>query len=61
LEPEQYVPVYQDVQKIIMNEALVAPLHCNTNIVALRRKISGLTFDAIGAYPYLHDVTIEDK
>lgn len=61
LEPEGYVPIYRKVQKVIMKEALVAPLHCNTNIVALRKEIKGLHFDAIGAYPYLHDVTIENE
>jgi peptide/nickel transport system substrate-binding protein len=59
MECEKYVPIYQKVQKMIMEEALIAPFHCNTNIVALRKGINGLSFDAIGAYPYLHDVTIE--
>jgi len=61
LAPEKYVPIYQEAQKIIMEEALIAPLHCNTNIVALRSGIAGLRFDAIGAYPYFHDVTIENE
>jgi len=60
LEREEYMPIYQKAQKIIMEEALIAPFHCNINIVALRKGINGLSFDAIGAYPYLHDVTIED-
>lgn len=61
LEPEKYVPIYQKAQKVIMEEALIAPLHCNTNIVALRKEVKGLRFDAIGAYPYLHDVTIANE
>lgn len=59
LAPEEYVPIYRQAQKMIMEEAMIAPLHCNTNIVALRKGIAGLRFDAIGAYPYFHDVTIE--
>jgi peptide/nickel transport system substrate-binding protein len=56
---EQFIPIYQEAQKIIMEEALIAPLHCNTNIVALRQGVRGLSFDSIGAYPYLHDVRLE--
>ena len=42
-----------------MDVALIAPLHCNTNIVAARRGVRGIKFDAIGAYPLIHDVTVE--
>lgn len=61
LRPEDYLPLYRQAQEIILEEALAAPLHCNTNIVALRQEIHGLKFDAIGAYPYLHDVIIENN
>ena len=61
LAPEAYVPLYQEAQKIIMDEAYIAPLHCNTNIVALRKAVRGLQFDAIGAYPYWHDVQVREE
>jgi len=56
LPVKDFVPLYQKVQTTVMDEALIVPLHCNTNIVARRAGISGLKFDAIGAYPYFHDV-----
>jgi peptide/nickel transport system substrate-binding protein len=30
------------------------PLHCNANIVAARKGLHGLRFDATGAYPLFH-------
>jgi len=59
LAVEEYVPLYERVQRLIMEQALIVPLHCNTNIVAVARGITGLAFDAIGAYPLLHDVRID--
>jgi len=58
-DPQDYLRVYARAQESIMREALIVPLHCNTNIVALARGITGLSFDAIGAYPLLHDVRVE--
>ena len=59
LRMEDFIPIYKEVQRIVMEEALVAPLHCNTNIVARRKEIQGFRFDATGAYPYFHDTRIE--
>lgn len=58
LRKEEFVPLFEEVQKIVMKEALVAPLHCNTNVIAYRADIEGIQFDAIGAYPYFHDTAI---
>ena len=58
LRKEEFVPLYKKVQKIVMEEALVVPLHCNTNVVACRAEIRRIQFDAIGAYPYFHDTII---
>ncbi len=59
LAPADYIPLFKQAQEIIMDEALIAPLHCNTNIVAARQGVHGIKFDAIGAYPLIHDVTVE--
>ncbi len=59
LAPADYIPLFKKAQEIIMDEALIAPLHCNTNIVAARQGVRGIKFDAIGAYPLIHDVTID--
>ncbi len=58
IAPEAFVAATTQAQEIVMEEALIAPLHCNTNIVAMRKEIRGLQFDAIGAYPLVHDITI---
>ena len=61
LRKEEFVPLYKKVQKIVMEEALVVPLHCNTNTFACRAEIHHIQFDAIGAYPYFHDTVISDE
>jgi peptide/nickel transport system substrate-binding protein len=38
-----------------MQAALAVPLHCNANIVTSNAGITGMAFDAIGAYPLFHD------
>jgi peptide/nickel transport system substrate-binding protein len=58
LRKEDYVPMFEEVQRTVMKEALVAPLHCNTNVIAYRANINHIKFDAIGAYPYFHDTVI---
>ena len=61
---EEFVPLYSEAQEIVMDEALIAPLHCNTNIVATRAGVRGIAFDAIGAYPLFHDAdtnTVSDE
>ncbi|WP_425409800.1 ABC transporter substrate-binding protein [Hyphococcus sp.] len=60
IAPADYIPLYKQAQEIVMDEALIAPLHCNTNIVAARNGVQGVKFDAIGAYPLVHDITIDD-
>jgi peptide/nickel transport system substrate-binding protein len=60
LQKDEYLPIYRKVQQIVMEEALIAPLHCNTNVVVTRAGIAGLRFDAIGAYPYFHDTSIAE-
>ena len=59
LRKENFVPLFNEAQQIVMQEALVAPLHCNTNVVAYRAEIEHIKFDAIGAYPYFHDTVIK--
>ncbi|GAB4137377.1 MAG: ABC transporter substrate-binding protein [Sphingomonadales bacterium] len=58
ITPDAFVAATAEAQEIVMDEALIAPLHCNTNIVAMRKQVRGLQFDAIGAYPLVHDITI---
>ncbi|WP_291366402.1 ABC transporter substrate-binding protein [Acetobacter sp. UBA5411] len=61
LTPEQFVPLFADVQMEVMKAALAVPLHCNATIVAARSGIEGLRFDAIGAYPLFHDITLQQE
>ena len=55
LDKEDYVPLFKQVQQAVMQAALAVPLHCNTNIVTSNAGITGMAFDAIGAYPLFHD------
>ena len=52
---DEFVPLFRQAQETVMDEALIAPLHCNTNIVATRVGVRGIAFDATGAYPLFHD------
>jgi len=61
LQKDEYLSIYRQVQRTVMEEALIAPLHCNTNVVATRAGITGLRFDAIGAYPLFHDTSIAES
>lgn len=61
LATADFVPLFQKVQTLVMENALAVPLHCNTNIVATKKSISGIRFDAIGAYPLFHDTRIGDS
>ncbi|WP_040606557.1 ABC transporter substrate-binding protein [Oceanicola sp. S124] len=55
LEPADYVPLFEKVQVEVMKAALAVPLHCNTNLVVTRKEVTGMSFDAIGAYPLFND------
>nr|WP_272490728.1 ABC transporter substrate-binding protein [Mesobacterium pallidum] len=57
LAPADYVPLFEEVQREVMRNALAVPLHCNTNLVVARKGLRDLRFDAIGAYPLFHDTS----
>ena len=61
LAPEDYVPLFKRLQMAVMEAALAAPLHCNTNLVVSRREITGLAYDAIGAYPLFNDTDMPSR
>lgn len=61
LDPADYVPLFEEVQREVMQAALAIPLHCNTNLIAARKGLAGLRFDAIGAYPLFHDTTLAEE
>ena len=61
LPTEGFVPLFGEVQELVMQEALAVPLHCNTNIMAMRNEVMGIRFDAIGAYPLFHDADLSVK
>lgn len=55
IAPQDYVPMFAQAQRHIMQAALAVPIHCNTNLIACVRSLQGLRFDATGAYPLFHD------
>ncbi|MBS1089709.1 ABC transporter substrate-binding protein [Gluconobacter wancherniae] len=54
-----FVPLFKQAQVEIMKAALCVPVHCNCNIVVQSKRVSGMKFDAIGAYPLFHDTKID--
>ena len=56
--PHEYLPLFRQAQEIVMDEALIAPLHCNTNIVAAHVDVRGIEYDATGAYPLFHGARV---
>jgi hypothetical protein len=50
--------LYAQVQRIIMNEALVLPIRDQVNLNASGAIITDLSFDPYGWFPLLHDAKI---
>lgn len=50
--------IYAQVQRHIMEQALILPIRDYVNLNAARSNIHGLTFDAYGWFPILNNVTI---
>ncbi len=51
--------IYSDIQKLIMDKALIAPLYHLVQIFATRAEVNDLRVHAIGEYPILYDVYLK--
>jgi peptide/nickel transport system substrate-binding protein len=52
------VGLYQKVQKMAMDQALLIPIRDYTNFNGASAKVKGLVYDSHGWFPYLYDVSI---
>ncbi len=58
LDIEARNALYQQAQQIIMDNALVIPLHTYDRVMVLRANVQGWRFDPEG-YPYLYEVSLK--
>ncbi len=57
VDPEKRKALYEEAQTIIMENALVIPIHTYGNLYVADAAVEGFMFDAEG-YPLLYDVTL---
>jgi len=51
--------IYYDIQKLIMDNALILPLYVTTQIVAMEPDVKGLKFEGHQFYEWFYDVYLE--
>ncbi len=52
------LPIYEELQKTILDQALVIPIRQFVNLTATRAEVKGLKFEPIGFAPDMYDVYI---
>jgi peptide/nickel transport system substrate-binding protein len=60
-EREQRDALYGQVQRRVMDQALVIPIRDYVNLNGVTDRVRGLRFDAQGWFPWLIDVAVEPK
>jgi peptide/nickel transport system substrate-binding protein len=58
-EREQRAALYSQVQRRVMEQALVIPIRDYVNLNGVSNRVQGLRYDAQGWFPWLIDVTLE--
>lgn len=53
------VPIYQEIQKILMEEAVMLPIRQNIDLVMTSKKLTGVTFSG-GGFEYLGAASLAD-
>jgi len=59
-DPAKRIQIYAQVQKIVMDQALVIPIREYTNFNGASAKVKGLVYDSHGWFPYFYDVNLSD-
>jgi peptide/nickel transport system substrate-binding protein len=54
-------PIYGQIQRHIIEQALVLPIRDYVNLNVARATVKGLRFDAQGWFPWLTDVTLDPQ
>lgn len=58
VDAQRRASLYSDIQRRIMEQALILPIRDYTNLNGIQPGIEGVHFDAQGWFPYLIDVTL---
>jgi peptide/nickel transport system substrate-binding protein len=58
-DPEKRVKIYHEIQKIIMDQAVMLPLRQNIDLVMTNKKLTGVTYIG-GGYEYLGAASLAD-
>lgn len=51
--------VYAQIQRSIMDQALIVPIRDYVNLNGMSARVQGLQFDAQGWFPWLYDVKLD--
>lgn len=60
-DPEERAALYSQVQIQVMGQALVIPVRDYVNLNGVNNRVQGLRFDSQGWFPWLIDVTVENR
>jgi peptide/nickel transport system substrate-binding protein len=60
IDPNARASLYAQAERLIMEQALILPIRDYVNLNGARATIEGLTFDAYGWFPLLHNVSISE-
>jgi len=58
-DPNVRRSLYAQVQRLIMDEALILPIRDYVNLNGVAANVQGLTFDAYGWFPLLPNLTLQ--
>ena len=59
LDTEERAMVYAQIQRSIMDQALIVPIRDYVNLNGVSARVQGLQFDAQGWFPWLYDVKLD--
>lgn len=57
-DPATRAAIYGEIQRVIMDEALILPIRDYVNLNGSRAAVQGLVYDAYGWFPLLNNVTL---
>jgi len=60
LDPGEREAAYAEVQRLVMEQALIIPIRDYVNLIGVNAKVQGLRFDARGWFPWLYDVRLSE-
>lgn len=58
-DPSKRLPIYAEIQKILMDEAVMLPIRQNIDLVMISKKLTGVTYSG-GGFEYLGAASLAD-